>query len=260
MALMKLLTLGTSSLLGVALCGIMPAPDDGPPPPEPRKKKEAPGPAGELTKAYTLIRRISADGPTTGRPEERLKDWTDRATKLYRQGITAYKAGDEREAGEYGLAAHDLARAVDHARNASNTEPSDDLPPPPDAGDGDEERTNRDLRHAYDRIDELRDDDDAPDADFFFKAARDLYNAARRDAEAGRTERAGELARAAEALTHVPEHLARATGDAPEPPDRKEKREKKERPAPPKGKRDRPEPKERPGRPGDENRIPPPID
>ena len=39
------------------------------------------------------------------------------------------------------------------------------------------------------------------------KAARDLYSAARRDMEAGRVERAGEMARAAEAMTHVPEHL-----------------------------------------------------
>ena len=42
----------------------------------------------------------------------------------------------------------------------------------------------------------------------YVKAARDLYTAARRDLEAGRDERAGELARAAEAMTHVPEHLA----------------------------------------------------
>ncbi len=48
----------------------------------------------------------------------------------------------------------------------------------------------------------------AADSDFYVKAARDLYSAARRDLEAGRDERAGELARAAEAMTHVPEHLA----------------------------------------------------
>ena len=49
---------------------------------------------------------------------------------------------------------------------------------------------------------------------FYVKAARDLYNAARRDLEAGRDERGGELARAAEAMTHVPEHLARV-GEGP---------------------------------------------
>ena len=254
MAISKLLALGTTSLLGIALCGFLPASDDPPPPPDSKKKKEAGGPGGELTKAYTLIRRLRADGRTTGRPEERLKDWTDRAAKLYREAVAAADNGEERKAHEYGVAAHDLARAVDHTRNASNAEPDDDLPPPPDAS-SDDERTRRDLTRAHDRIVDLQ-GDDAPDADFYFKAARDLYNAARRDAEAGRMERGGELARAAEALTHVPEHLARADHEAPEPKERK----KKDRPAPPKGKRDHPEPKEKKGHPEAADRIPPPID
>lgn len=81
-------------------------------------------------------------------------------------------------------------------------------------------------------------------------------------------ERAGELARAAEALTHVPEHLARAADDRPEPKEKRAKpepKEKRDRPEPPKAKRDRPEPKEKP-EPSEEKRdrpgrgLPPPID
>lgn len=63
------------------------------------------------------------------------------------------------------------------------------------------------LRKAYERIQEVREQAQGDDARFYLNAARDLYNAARRDAEAGRNERAVELARAAEALTHVPAHL-----------------------------------------------------
>jgi hypothetical protein len=117
-------------------------PGDEPPPPPDAKKKGPGGPGGELTKAYDLLRRVRTDGRTTGRPEERLKDWTDRATKLYRKAVDAAKNGDDRKSREYGAAAHDIARAIDHARNASTTEPDDELPPPPDARD-DDERTRR---------------------------------------------------------------------------------------------------------------------
>ena len=48
------------------------------------------------------------------------------------------------------------------------------------------------------------------------KASRDLYTAARRDLEAGREERGGELARAAEAMTHVIEHLGHVAEGPPE--------------------------------------------
>ncbi len=251
MTLVKLCALGTTSILGILIGAALPSPD-GPPPPPDSKKKEAGGPAGDLTKAYTLLRRLRADGRATGRPEERLKDWTDRASGLYRRAIDAAGKGEDRKAREYGTAAHDLARAVDHARNASIAPADDELPPPPDAGPEDE-RVRRDLNHAHDRILDLR-HAEMPDAAFYFEAAKDLYNAARRDAEAGRAERAGELARAAEALTHVPDHLARADRDGPKP------REKTDRPEPPKARADHPEPKEKKDRPGPAPKIPPPID
>ncbi len=257
MTLFKLLALGSSSLLGIALTAVIPPePPQGPPPPPKSKKKEDRGPGGDLKKTYDLLRRLRADGRGTGRPEERLKDWIDRATKIYRGAVKASERGEDRQARELGTAAHDFARAADHVRNAASFDLDDDLPRPPDAGgrDGEEERTRRDLRHAHDRIADLKDDAGGPSIKFYLDASKDLYNAARRDAVAGRRERAGELARAAEALTHVPEHLARAGDDRPEP---KEKRGKPE----PKGKRDRPEPpKEKRDRPEAGDAIPPPID
>jgi hypothetical protein len=256
----KILTVGASSLVGLVLTGLFPPPPpdrDGPPPPKEKgkaKAKREPGPAGDLQRAYELLRRLRADGRNGGRPEERLRDWTERATQLYRQGIRADEAGDPRLAHEYGAAAHDLARAVDHAKRAALYDTSDpELPaPPPGPGpDSNDERVHRDLRRAYERIQDWGGDDSSPDARSYLEAARDLYSAARRDAEDGRLERAGELSRAAEAMTHVPEHLTHATDiTGPERgrellgpgrgPDRKDER-----------------PKKRPGR--FEDRLPPPL-
>jgi hypothetical protein len=203
----------------------------------------------------------------TGRTEERINDWTDRATGLYRRAIRTREQGDLRSARELATAAHDLARAVDHARNATRFDrPDPDLPPPPD-GSGPEdidERTRRDLYRAYERIGAAGAYGPEADAKFYLDAARDLYNAARRDVEAGREERAGELARAAEAMTHVPEHLSNAAG-APEgtgarrafdppPPEPK----KKDRPRP-RGIFD-PPPDPKGERPGPRDRgLPPPL-
>jgi hypothetical protein len=287
----KILMLAFSALLSLGLAGVMPSPapgsPDDPPPPHKKKgehdkkgeaaKKGEPGPAGDLRRAYDLLRRIKANDGPSGRSDERLRDWTDRAAKLYRRGIQAHATGDPRLAHEYGAAAHDLARAVDHARNASGFDrPDADLPPPPE-GPGpqaDGAQARRDLRHAYDRIREL-DDDTGAEAKFYLDAARDLYNAARRDVQADRNERGGELAKAAEALTHVPEHLAhlagpepdgpRAKGGPPEPPDTKADRpgpkaKKGERPEakPKKGERSDPKPKKG-ERPDDDDDLPPPL-
>ncbi len=128
---------------------------------------------------------------------------------------------------EYGTAAHDLARAVDHARNATRFDrPDPDLPPPSDdfGLEDAKDRARRDLTRAYERLEWLGTWRAAAGSEVYVKAARDLYSAARRDLAAGRDERAGELARAAEAMTHVPEHLAQLgpdrgrPGDLPAPP------------------------------------------
>jgi hypothetical protein len=253
--MIKILSAGLTSLLGLAaMAAFPPPPPEGPgsPPPPAKKKKEA-GPAGDLRKAYDLLRRIRADNRPIGRPEERLRDWTERATRLYRDGIRAYEERDLRLAHEYGASAHDLARAVDHVRNASLIEGHDsELPPPPGPGpDGDDDRIRSDLTHAYERIREGLEREGREDR-FYLGAARELYRAARRDAIAGRLERAGELARAAEAITHVPEHLAHAAGEAPEPPKRKGERPEPKRPPHP---FDAPPPRGEP----DADGFPPPL-
>jgi hypothetical protein len=266
----KILTTGITTVLGIGL-GVLiqaPPPPDGPPRP-PEKKTGPGGPDGELRRAYDLLRHLRAQDSPAGKTEERLRDLTDRATRLYRKAVAAREAGEARSAREYGAAAHDLARAVDHARNASLlVRPDPELPPPP-ASAGPESpraRARRDLRRAYDRIVENRDRDFGPGSRFYLDAARDLYKAARRDAEDDRDERAGQLALASEAITHVPEHLAWAQDDRPEPPKEKARKdrpepkekakkdrgnEKRDRPVPPPERRERPEP---------EDALPPPID
>jgi hypothetical protein len=217
--MLKLIAIGLTSMLGISLAGLFqespPPPGGGPPPPKAKGKKGAPG--DELRKTYDLLRRARSDSGS-GRTEERIKDWTDRATDLYRRAIRTREQGDLRRAREIGTAAHDLARAVDHARNAARLDrPDPDLPSPPD-GSGPEDiddRTRRDLYRAYERIRSAGEYGPEADAKFFLDAARDLYNAARRDVEAGRDERAGELARASEAMTHVPEHLSNAVAGRP---------------------------------------------
>jgi|GEM_PF-1394424 len=224
--MIKLLTMGATGLLGIALVAAQPPDDERggpppPPPPPPKAKKAAPRPGDDLHHAYQLLRRLHASGRSTGRPEARLQDWTERASQLYRDGVKAQRDGDRRLAHEYGAAAHDLARAVEHSRNASAyEEPGPDLPPPPESGpEGDAEPIRADLWRAHDRIRDQLERDRKPSDDFYVNAARDLYNAARRDADAGRLERAGELGKAADAITHVLEHLSHASGDGPpEPP------------------------------------------
>jgi hypothetical protein len=240
--MLKLIAMGLTSVLGLSLAGMIkeppPPPGEGPPPPKAKAKKGAAG--DELRKTYDLLRRVRSD-TGGGQTEERIKDWTDRATDLYRRAIRTREQGDLRRAREIGTAAHDLARAVDHARNAARLDrPDPDLPSPPD-GSGTEDtddRTRRDLYRAYERIRTAGAYGPEVDAKLFLDAARDLYNAARRDAEANRHERAGELARASEAITHVPEHLSNAadgrTGSpgaqgAFDPPPREPKKEDRKR-------------------------------
>jgi hypothetical protein len=219
--LTKLASLVTSVLVSLGLAGFLapqpPPPPDGPPPPKKAREKGAPRkkgerePGGELKKAYDLLRRLRAEDGASGRPEERLRDWTDRAAGLYRDGLKALNNSEMGLAREYGTAAHDLARAVDHSRSAARFDrPDPDLPPPSDDFGLEDirDRALRDLNRAYERLEWLGTWQPGPGAEYYVKAARDLYRAARRDLAAGRDERGGELARAAEAMTHVPEHLA----------------------------------------------------
>ena len=220
--LIKLMATVSSVVASVALSALLPPQTrpPGAPPPQPKakgkgegKKKAEREPGGDLRKAYTLLRRLRASDGMAGRTDERLREWTDQAVKLYRNALGAQTRGDALVAREYGAAAHDLARAVDHARNAAQYDrPDPDLPAPSDDIEVDEtrERAQRDLRRAYERITWLGTWEPTAPLAVYVKAAQDLYNAARRDLAAGRDERGGELARASEAMTHVPEHLAQA--------------------------------------------------
>ncbi len=230
----KMLIMMSMPTIGLGLSAILPAqgPGDPPPPPSEKGKREA---DDDLRRAYDAIVRLRLGTRRGGPPEERLRDWADRAAEFYRKGLKAKGDGDERLAHEYGAMAHDLARAADHTGNAALFDRrDDDLPPPPgDPPGGDRERAARELRRAHDRIREAEGQDAGPGARFYLDAARDLYRAARRDAEGDHPDRAGELARAAEAMSHVPEHMGHIGRgpDGPPPSDRKA-REKGPRPEP----------------------------
>lgn len=271
--MVKLLVLLMSGLLSLGLAGFLqgPSPPGGPsPPPKEKAKgkdpagKKAPDPAGDLRRAYVLLRKLRDDNESAGRSDERPRDWTERAAQFYRDGVKAFDAGDRRLAHEYGAVAHDLARATDHARNAERLDrpaPESDLPPPPKGPDSDGlTRLIRDeLHRVHDRMVDLREGRPEPSATFYMDAVKDLYNAALRDAEAGRNERAAELSHAAEAMTHVPEHLDHIMNGPDEPkPDRPHPpgpRAKGVRPAPPQGEHPSPPKGEHPG--GDA--LPPPL-
>jgi hypothetical protein len=241
--LWKLLSLGASGLLSLTLLGIMPEspqePDEPPPPKKKElfgkrkgeagkkeklaKKKGEEGPEGDLNRAYNILRRLRAESQAAGRPDPRIREWTDRAVDYYRDGLRALRDENPRLAHEYAAIAHDLARAVEHARNAALYDrPDEDLPPPPGLGrDGRGGEARKDLTKAYERLREGDEGDDAgPRARPYRDAASELYRAARRDFEAGRTERAAEMARAAEAMSHVVEHLGHAADVREKPPPR----------------------------------------
>jgi hypothetical protein len=239
--LFKVLGVGASGLLCLTLMGMMPAssqePQEPPPPKEKdlfKKKGEAgkkgevarkkgeEGPEGDLDRAYNLLRRLRADGQSAGHPEARIREWTDRAVDYYRNGLRALRDENPQLAHEYAAIAHDLARAIEHARNAALYDrPDEDLPAPPKSQrPGRDGEARKDLAKAYERLREGDDGSDAgPKAKYYRDAASDLYRAARRDFDAGRTERSAELARAAEAMTHVAEHLGHAADvrEAPKP-------------------------------------------
>ena len=247
--LLKWLGAGASGLLSLTLLNVLPASSqdrDEPPPKkkehfgkrkgepgkkgEEAKKKGEPGPEGDLSRAYNLLRRLRAEGQGPGRTEARIREWTDKAVDYYRDGLRALRDGNRQLAHEYGAIAHDLARAVEHARNAAIFDRADDdLPPPPGGGrEGRGGEARKELTKAYERLREEDPGSDAgPKAEPYRKAAGELYRAARRDFEAGRSERAAELARAAEAMSHVAEHLGHAADvrETTPPPRRGEDRD-----------------------------------
>ena len=101
--MLKLVAVVSSLLVSLGLAAYFPPQPPGPDGPEPpkakgkeqAKKKGEPGPRGDLTKAYDLLRRLRADDSTVGRSEERIRHWTKHTTKYYRDGLKALDAGDD---------------------------------------------------------------------------------------------------------------------------------------------------------------------
>ena len=115
--------------------------------PKAKGKKKAADGVDDLKKAYDLLRRLRSDEGPAGRPGERLRDWTNRASSFYRKGIEANRIGDYELTHEYGAAAHDLARAVNHARNAERFDRPDPDPPAPTVAVGEEREQSESAAH-----------------------------------------------------------------------------------------------------------------
>jgi hypothetical protein len=233
--LSRIVGLGVSGLLSLSVLGMVPAAPQDPESPPPQKgrllpdkkgdsagqRQEEGGPEADLQRAYSLLRRLRAENAAVGHHDARIRDWTERATKYYSDGVGAFREQNPLLARQYVAIAHDLARAIDHTRNATLFDrPDDRLPPPPGSGgSGRAAYAHRELTKAYERFHNSDDGSDAgPEAKFYRDAAGNLYQDARRDFEAGRTERAGELSRAAEAMTLVCEHLGNAADLRRAPP------------------------------------------
>ena len=119
------------------------------------KKKGERETGGDLRKAYDLLRRLRAEEVAAARPDDRLRNWMDRAVDVYRTAQRSQADGDFFRAREYGAAAHDLARAIDHTRNAVRYDRPDPALPLPagDFGVGNtRDRAAQDLYRAYERL------------------------------------------------------------------------------------------------------------
>ena len=131
-AMLKLIAMGLTSVLGLGLAGLFQdrrhRRGGGPPPPKAKGKKR--GDPGTSCERPTT----SSAGPL--RHGQRTDGGTHQATgPTGRRTSTAgpserREQGDLRRAREIGTAAHDLARAVDHARNAASTRPTGPGPAP----------------------------------------------------------------------------------------------------------------------------------
>lgn len=181
------------------------------------KKKGEKGPGkgkNDLQKAYDALTDVSAwTDAGRSRPPRDLARLVDQAKDIYRDAVRAAREDEPRRADELATAAHDAARGLVHALRA-DAPAVRGLPVPP-LRDSDE--LDGLLRRTRDRLE----DADAPESRgpgrAFLDAARRLYDQARQD-DRDDLIRALQLARAAEAWTHVGEHLQRAGSDRDAPP------------------------------------------
>jgi hypothetical protein len=204
-----------------------------------------PGPKGpgkekdHLQKAYDALTEVSVwMSADRARPPRETTRLFDQAKELYRDAVRANRDDEGRRAAELGLAAHDAARGLLHSLRA-NAPAVAGLPTPPVR---DDDELDELLRRTGDRLQDADSGERGPGR-AFHDAARRLYDQARR-ANREDSVRAIQLARAAEAWTHVGEHLNRADDrdvrrrDRPLPPD-----DRPRRPRPPRGpERDAPPP------------------
>ena len=199
------------------------------------KKKGDKGPEKEkkdLQKAYDALTDVAGwTEPGRTRPPRDLAPLIDQAKELYRDAVRAAREDDLRRADELATAAHDAARGLVHALRA-DAPAFRGIPVPP-------MRDSSELEDLFERTRDRLEDTGAAGprgaGRAFLDAARRLYDQARK-ADRDDTARALQLARAAEAWTHVGEHLSRADSRRDEPP-------------PPERGRERPEPPDRHRRP-----------
>jgi hypothetical protein len=176
----------------------------------------------DLNKAYNTLTDVTTQVTATREklPHE-MPRLLDQAKDIYRTARKSYDDRDQARAGELAKAANDAGRGLHHVLRAT-LPPVAGLPaPPPDAGPGpkggpprpgaapsESEAASATLQRAHDRLREAV-TDTTRSGSLFLDAGRDAYDRARRAYLDRAYQRAVELARAAEAWSHVDEHLAR---------------------------------------------------
>lgn len=159
-----------------------------------------------LQKAYDALSDVTAwtEGSRARTPRD-LVPLIERAKELYRNAVKAEREEERWRADELGAAAHDAARGLVHALRA-DAPAAKGLPVPPLRNDYELDDL---LRRTRERLEDFADFAPRASGREFFDAARRLYDQASR-ASRDDTARATQLARAAEAWTHVGEHLTQA--------------------------------------------------
>jgi hypothetical protein len=214
---------------------------------KPKKDKGEKAPKkgkNDLQKAYDALTDV-ASWTDRGRaaPPRDLPPLIDQAKEIYRDAVRAAREDEMGRADELAKAAHDAARGLVHALRA-DAPALRGIPAPPlrDSYELDDL-----LRRTRERLEDIGAQGPRGVGRTFLDAARRLYDQAR---QAGRddTIRATQLARGAEAWTHVGEHLMQADSQTGfrSPTERR-----RERPLPPEDRR-------RPPPPPDDRRGPPP--
>ena len=207
-----------------------------------------------LTEVSLLVRADKGKGKDKAGPE--VTRLTDQAKEVYRAAHRATRDEDRFRSKELSKAANDAARGLLHQLRAG-APPAADLPPPPDV-QGPATAARDLLQRAYDRIADAGAGPDRGPGRDFLDASRRAYERARQAYLDRDYVRAAELARGAEAWTHVGEHLLRAEGA-----DARVERDRRPPPPPPPGRGAPPPPPPRDrgdlrGPPGRDAPPPPP--